>query len=84
MKNHFENGLANLEIIILSTNVIFQIHFEDRFIDFHFGATIFNSLDDLDCMIEEPQPFDKKWQSFKSNGPGLRYEIGLNIYNGNK
>lgn len=35
------------------------------------------SLDGVDFEINEPIPFNKKWYSFKHNGPGLRYEIGL-------
>lgn len=37
------------------------------------------SLDATDCPIHEQSPFDRKWYSHKINGPGLRYEIGLNI-----
>lgn len=40
------------------------------------------SLDGVDCIISEPSPFDRKWFSFKHNGPGLRYEIGLCISTG--
>ena len=40
-------------------------------------------MDATDCPIKEPSPFDRKWYSHKLNGPGLKYEIGLNIRNGN-
>ena len=46
------------------------------------GATLFVSLDGTDYRIMEPTPFDKKWYSFKFNGPGLRYEIALAILTG--
>lgn len=39
-------------------------------------------MDGVDFEIFEPTPFDKKWFSFKHNGPGLRYEIGVAIKNG--
>jgi hypothetical protein len=37
------------------------------------------TLDGTDCPIQEPQPFNEKWYSHKLNGPGIRYELGLNI-----
>lgn len=40
------------------------------------------SLDGTDCSIEEQTPFSREWYSHKLNGPGLRYEIGLNIASG--
>ena len=33
-------------------------------------------------MIQEPSPWSAKWFSHKFNGPGLRYEVGLSINNG--
>ena len=39
-------------------------------------------MDATDCAIQEPSPFDRKWFSHKLNGPGLKYEIGLSIKNG--
>lgn len=41
------------------------------------------SLDGVDFRILEPVPFDPRWFSHKFRGPGLRYEVGLNIRNGN-
>ena len=35
-----------------------------------------------DFRIPEPRPFAKKWWSFKFNGPGLRYEIALEVMSG--
>lgn len=37
------------------------------------------SVDGIDCIIQEPKPFNRKWYSHKSNGSGLRYEIGISI-----
>lgn len=46
------------------------------------GQTCFCSLDGIDFKINEPVPFSAKWYSHKFKGPGLRYEIGLNIKTG--
>lgn len=40
------------------------------------------SVDGTDFKIYEPTPFDPKWYSHKFKGPGLRYEVGLNIQTG--
>ena len=40
------------------------------------------SLDGADFLIPEPWPFNTKWWSFKSNGPAVRYEIGLEVESG--
>ena len=40
------------------------------------------SVDDTDFKIQQPQIFDKKWFSHKFKGPGLRYEVALNIQTG--
>lgn len=40
------------------------------------------SLDGTDCKIREPQPFNKKWYSHKFKAPGIRYEIGISIIEG--
>jgi len=39
-------------------------------------------MDCTDCATEEPQPFDPKHYSYKLNGPGLQYEIGIAIQSG--
>lgn len=41
--------------------------------------TCFCSLKSLDFKIAERQQSSRKWYSKKLHGPGLRYEIGLNI-----
>ena len=40
------------------------------------------SVDGTHFRIHEPQPFDTLWYSHKFNGPGLSYEVGLNIKTG--
>ena len=40
------------------------------------------SVDGTDFKIQQPQIFDKKWFSHKFKGPGLRYEVALNIQTG--
>ena len=40
------------------------------------------TLDGTDCKIQEPRPFERKWFSHKFRGPGVRYEVGVNIQNG--
>ena len=37
------------------------------------------TLDGTDVLIYEPIPFNSKWFSYKINGSGLRYEIGVCI-----
>lgn len=39
-------------------------------------------MDGTDCRIFEPTPFSPCWYSHKFKGPGLRYEVGLNIRTG--
>lgn len=40
------------------------------------------TIDGVDCRIEEPAPFDKKWHSHKFKGPGLRCEVCVCIQTG--
>lgn len=60
----------------------FQIIWDKRFDGAVEGQTCFCSLDGVDFKILEPIPFDKRWYSHKFRGPGIRYEIGLNIRSG--
>ena len=39
-------------------------------------------MDGTDCPIFERKPYLSKYFSFKFNGPGLKYEIGLSIKSG--
>ena len=47
-----------------------------------FADQAFFSLDGTDCRINEKKPYSNKYYSFKFNGPGLKYEIGVSIRNG--
>lgn len=40
------------------------------------------TIDGIDCQIEEPIPFSRKWYSHKFSGPGVRYELGVSINTG--
>jgi len=46
------------------------------------GCICLVTVDGIDFEINEPGPFHKRWYSHKSNGPGLRYEIGICIQTG--
>ena len=47
------------------------------------NAFIFNiSVDGTDCPIHEPCPFDKAWFSQKFKGPGVKYEIAIDVLTG--
>ena len=41
------------------------------------------SVDGTDFMIQEPSPFCPGWYSHKFKGPGVLYEVGLAIEDGN-
>ena len=43
------------------------------------GSLAKSCFDCVDCATWEPQPFTDDNFSFKVNGPGVRYEIGLGI-----
>ena len=59
-----------------------KIDFNKRFEGSDRNTFMFTSLDGTDYRIQEPTEFDRKWYSHKFKGPGLRYEIGLNISTG--
>jgi hypothetical protein len=40
------------------------------------------TVDGTDCSIYEPHPFGEQWYCHKTNGPGVRYEIGVCIQTG--
>ncbi|CAB9528703.1 unknown protein [Seminavis robusta] len=60
------------------------IKLDNRFegFDISSGATCLLSVDGIDCMTNEPWPFDTKWYSQKFNGPGVKYEVGVCIKTG--
>lgn len=64
-----------------STLTIFQIVWNNRFQeDVHNDAL--TSVDGVDCKVPKFKPFWPGWYSYKSNGPGLRYEVALCIRTG--
>jgi hypothetical protein len=46
------------------------------------GSTCNLTIDGTDFRIPEPSSFWSGWFSHKFKGPGLRYEVGINIQNG--
>lgn len=60
---------------------LFKIDWENRKIGSN-GSRCLATIDGTDFKIYEPTPFDRKWYSHKTNGPGLRYEIGIGIQTG--
>lgn len=40
------------------------------------------SVDGTDCPIHEPRPFNKQWFSQKFKGPGVKYEIAIDVLTG--
>ena len=40
------------------------------------------SVDGTDCPIQEPRPFNKAWFSQKFKGPGVKYEVGIDVLTG--
>ena len=61
--------------------LLLQIKWENRFLGDK-GKTCKVANDGTDFRIYEPQPFSKKWFSNKFNGPGLQYEVAINIQTG--
>jgi hypothetical protein len=46
------------------------------------GVWCLTSVDGTDFMIQEPQPFNKKWMSPKFKCAGLKYEVCMSIFSG--
>lgn len=55
-----------------------KIEFESRFFGNYFMNCLV-SIDGTDTPIQEPYQFSTEWYSYKLNGPGWRYSIGLSI-----
>ena len=70
-----------LEKIALLKEDIIQL--DRRFEGYDGVAQCLMSIDGVDCMVNEPWPFDTKWYSQKFNGPGVKYEVGVCIATGN-
>jgi hypothetical protein len=69
------------------TSLTHQLHYSQIRLDRRFEGSNGNeialvSLDGTDFRIQDPYPFDPKWYSHKFHGPGLRYEVALNIKTG--
>jgi hypothetical protein len=58
------------------------IKLDKRFDNWNNISTCLMSLDGIDCIVNEPWPFDEKWFSQKFNGPGVKYEVGVCIATG--
>ena len=58
------------------------IKLDNRFHGFDGTATCLMSVDGIDCLINEPWPFEEKWYSQKFNGPAVKYEIAVCIKSG--
>ena len=58
-----------------------QIVWENRFLSDN-GSQCKITVDGTDFRIMEPQPFNARWLSEKFNGPGVKYEVAINIQNG--
>lgn len=59
-----------------------MIQLDNRFRGFDGTTSCLMSIDGTDCPVFEPWPFDTKWYSQKFNGPGVKYEVGVNIKTG--
>ena len=58
------------------------IVFDNRFDQWNGSSQALISIDGIDCMVNEPWPFDTKYYSQKCNGPARKYEIGVCICTG--
>jgi hypothetical protein len=59
-----------------------QIDWNDWFENFKEGNRAAFTVDCTDFKVQETYPFEKELWSFKYNGPGLRYEVGVCIDTG--
>jgi muconolactone delta-isomerase len=71
---------------VSSTTLLFlfaclQIDWNNRYIGNN-GSRCLASIDGTDFQIQEPSPFNPCWYSHKFRGPGVRYEIGVGLQNG--
>ena len=70
---YFVEKIANLQYTV--------IMWQNRFLG-DIGNVCLVSVDGTDFRIYQWKPFWKGWYSHKFKGPGLRYEVGLNIRTG--
>ena len=77
--------LFYIYLLFVSLTVFIKIQWDNRYAG-DVGNDCLISVDCTDFMIGEPFPYARKaskvWYSFKFKGPGLRYEVGLNIKTG--
>ena len=71
---YFIEKIADLKVDV--------IKLDNRFHGFDGTAKCLLSVDGIDCMINEPWPFEEKWYSQKFNGPAVKYELGVCIKTG--
>ena len=65
----------------LSLSLSTQVNLDNRYDeDWPWVSSLY--VDCLDAIIEEPDKSDPWWYSHKSNGPGLRYELGTSLQSG--
>lgn len=67
------------QMAIASTSVI---DFDKRYRNKPADAWCSMSIDGTDFKVQEPNPRNKKWMSYKFRGSALRYEVGISIYSG--
>lgn len=58
------------------------IRLDNRFDKWNQKSQALMSIDGVDCMANEPFPFDTTYYSQKFNGPALKYEVGVSIATG--
>lgn len=70
--------ISNIRLLLLIT---LQILWENRRIN-DIGNDCLVSVDGTDFRIKQIKPWSEAWYSYKYNGPGLRYEVGVCIRTG--
>ena len=79
------NNFINIQKYYVSCLIFLiylKIKWADRLKKLTFADECFVSIYGTDCMITERKPYSKRYFSYKFNGPGLKYEIGLSIKTG--
>ena len=69
------------KILLLFIFLFTKIKWENRLIG-DSGQRCLVTIDGVDFPIPEPTAWSKKWYSHKFEGPGIRYEIAVSIFNG--
>lgn len=88
---YFVHCIAHLPIVCYSNvfkkflnrvSNFLKICWDSRLKSHDYFDDVYCSVDGTDCRINEPFPFSGKWFSHKFNGPGVRYEIGVSVADG--